>query len=103
MPAAHAATSDPFYGKLWGLRQIHAEQAWASSTGVGAIAAVVDTGIDLGQPDLQGQILAGATFTGCAAVAPGGNGDYRGPDGVNNGDEHGTHVAGTIAAPTSST
>ena len=70
---------------------------------MGAIAAVVDTGMDLGQPDLQGQILPGATFTGCAAVAPCGNGDFRGPDGVNSGDEHGTHVAGTIAAPTSST
>jgi len=95
---AHATTNDPFYGKLWGLQQIHAEQAWSKTTGVGSIVAVVDTGIDFTQPDLQGQILQGATFTGCAAVAPCGKGDFRGPDGVNNGDEHGTHVAGTIAA-----
>jgi subtilisin family serine protease len=60
--------------------------------------AVVDTGIDFTQPDLQGQILQGATFTGCAAVAACGIGDFRGPDRVNNGEEHGTHVAGTIAA-----
>lgn len=95
---ARAATNDPLYGKLWGLQQIHAEQAWAKSTGVGAVVAVVDTGIDFTQPDLQGQILPGATFTGCAGSAPCGNGDFRGPDGVNNGDEHGTHVASTIAA-----
>lgn len=95
---ARAATNDPFFGKLWGLQQIHAEQAWARTTGAGAVVAVVDTGIDFTQPDLAGQILPGATFTGCAAAVPCGNGDFRGPDGVNNGDEHGTHVAGTIAA-----
>ncbi len=97
--AAHASTNDPLYGKLWGLQQIKAEQAWAKSTGAGAVVAVVDTGIDFSQPDLQGQILQGATFTGCPAnQRPCGNGDFKGPDGVNNGDEHGTHVAGTIAA-----
>lgn len=97
--ASTAATNDPLYGKLWGLQQIHAEQAWSRSTGAGAVVAVVDTGIDFSQPDLQGQILQGATFTGCpAGQRPCGNGDFRGPDGQNNGDEHGTHVAGTIAA-----
>ena len=95
---AQAATNDPFYDKLWGLQQVHAEEAWARSTGAGAVVAVVDTGIDFTQPDLAGQILPGATFTGCAGSAPCGNGDFKGPDGVNNGDEHGTHVAGTIAA-----
>ena len=96
---AQAVTNDPLYGKLWGLQQIHAEQAWATTTGAGAVVAVVDTGIDFSQPDLQGQILQGATFTGCpAGQRPCGNGDFRGQDGVNNGDEHGTHVAGTIAA-----
>ena len=98
-PAAQAVTNDPLYDKLWGLQQVHAEQAWASSTGAGAVVAVVDTGIDFTQPDLQGQVLQGATFTGCpAGQRPCGNGDFRGPDGQNNGDEHGTHVAGTIAA-----
>jgi subtilisin family serine protease len=97
-PAAQAATNDPLYGKLWGLQQVKAEQAWPSTTGTGAVVAVVDTGIDFTQPDLQGQVLQGATFTGCQTQRPCGNGDFRGPDGQNNGDEHGTHVAGTIAA-----
>ena len=95
---AQSATNDPFYGQLWGLQQVNAEEAWARTTGAGSVVAVVDTGIDYEQPDLQGQILPGATFTGCSGTSPCGNGDFRGPDGVNNGDEHGTHVAGTIAA-----
>jgi subtilisin family serine protease len=97
--SAQAATNDPLYAKLWGLQQIHAEQAWARTTGAGAVVAVVDTGIDFSQPDLQGHLLQGATFSGCpAGRRPCGNGDFRGPDAQNNGDEHGTHVAGTIAA-----
>jgi subtilisin family serine protease len=67
---ANATTNDPLSGKLWGLQQIDAEQAWAKTTGVGAVVAVVDTGIDFTQPDLQGQILPGATFTGCSGAGP---------------------------------
>jgi subtilisin family serine protease len=96
---AQAVTNDPLHGKLWGLQQVNAEQAWARTTGTGSVVAVVDTGIDFAQPDLQGQVLQGATFTGCRkGQRPCGNGDFRGPDGQNNDDEHGTHVAGTIAA-----
>ena len=99
-PAAQAATNDPLYSKLWGLQQVKAEQAWASSTGTGAVVAVVDTGIDFSQPDLQGQILQGATFTGCPkGQRPCGNGDFRGPDGQNDEDEHGTHGRNGRRAP----
>ncbi|MEV5936843.1 S8 family peptidase [Streptomyces sp. NPDC052079] len=96
---AHAGTNDPLSGDQWGLNQVHAEQAWATSTGRGAVVAVVDTGVDLAHPDLESNLVAGATFTGCATTGqPCGNGDFRGPDGQNNGDEHGTHVAGIVAA-----
>ncbi|MFF4829506.1 S8 family peptidase [Streptomyces sp. NPDC001312] len=96
---AHAGTNDPLSGDQWGLKQVHAEQAWATSTGSGAVVAVVDTGVDLTHPDLKSNLVAGATFTGCATTGqPCGNGDFRGPDGQNNGDEHGTHVAGIVAA-----
>lgn len=96
---AFATTSDPFRDRQWGLNQIRAAQAWPSSTGAGAVVAVVDTGVDLQHPDLQGQLVPGATFTGCGkGGGPCGNGDYRGPDGQNNADEHGTHVAGIVAA-----
>ncbi len=98
--AGQATTTDPLRSQQWGLDQIHAEAAWPSSTGAGVTVAVVDTGVDFSHPDLQGNLVSGATFTGCTKQdpAPCGNGDFRGPDGVNNGDEHGTHVAGIIAA-----
>jgi subtilisin family serine protease len=98
-PAASAATNDPLYARQWGLQQVRAEQAWATSTGSGAVVAVVDTGVDLSHPDLQGQLVPGATFTGCPQTQrPCGDGDHLGPDGTNDGDEHGTHVAGIVAA-----
>ncbi len=100
-PTANATTNDPLRPKQWGLDQIRAEAAWPTSTGAGAVVAVVDTGVDLKHPDLAGQLVAGATFTGCKKRArPCGNGDFRGPDGTNDGDEHGTHVAGIVAAAT---
>ena len=99
---SHAATNDPLYAKQWGLTQINASQAWAKSTGAGAVIAVVDTGVDLSHPDLQGKLVTGATFTGCPkGQRPCGNGDWRGPDGNGAADDvHGTHVSGTAAAAT---
>ncbi len=95
---ATAATNDPLRDQQWGLDQLHAEPAWASSTGAGAVVAVLDTGVDLEHPDLQANLVPGATFTCGQQQAPCGNGDYRGPNGVNDNDEHGTHVAGIVAA-----
>lgn len=97
---AHAATNDPLRAQQWGLDQVRAEQAWPTSTGAGAVVAVVDTGVDFSHPDLKANLLQGATFTGCQGTSPCGNGDFRGPDGENNADEHGTHVAGIVAAVT---
>lgn len=96
--AAQAATDDPLRDLQWGLDQVRAEQAWTTTKGAGAVVAVVDTGVDFSHPDLRANLLQGATFTGCQGASPCGNGDFRGPDGQNNGDEHGTHVAGIVAA-----
>jgi subtilisin family serine protease len=96
---AHAATNDPFYAQQYGPQQVHAEQAWATSTGAGAVIAVVDTGVDLSHPDLAGKLVAGATFIGCNPSC--GDGDWKGPDGVGQADDaHGTHVSGIAAAAT---
>ena len=55
--------------------------------GQGITVAVVDTGVDLDHPDLVGNLIAGTdTFDG-----------DNNPD-PTDGDSHGTHVAGTIAA-----
>ena len=98
---AHAATNDPLSAGQWGLAQVHAEQAWPSSTGAGAVIAVVDTGVDLQHPDLQGKLVTGATFACGGKPGPCGNGDWKGPNGVgDSSDEHGTHVSGIAAAAT---
>ncbi len=97
-PAA-TATSDPLRDQQWGLDQIHAEEAWATTTGAGAVVAVVDSGVDLNHPDLEANLVPGATFIECDPSC--GNGDWRGPDGVGDDlDEHGTHVSGIVAAVT---
>jgi subtilisin len=65
-----------------GINRINAENR--TNTGAGVNVAVIDTGIDLTHPDLQGSILGGKN---CST----GNS-------YNDGNGHGTHVAGTIAA-----
>ena len=96
---ANAATNDPLRTQQWGLDQIHAEEAWTATTGAGAVVAVVDSGVDLTHPDLRANLVPGATFIECDPSC--GNGDWKGPDGVgNDGDEHGTHVSGIVAAVT---
>lgn len=97
--SAGAATNDPLRDKLYGLDQVHAEQAWSSSRGAGTVVAVVDTGVDLGHPDLQGRLVPGADFVCGETKGSCGDGSWKGQDGVGQeSDVHGTHVAGTIAA-----
>ena len=70
------------------------------------IVAVVDTGVRLDHPDLQGQLVAGYDFIRDATRARDGNGidpDPNDPGDLGSGagsSFHGTHVAGTIAAAT---
>ncbi len=98
-PAGAAAPNDPLYAKQYGPQQVHAPEAWATSTGAGAVIAVVDTGVDLTHEDLAGKLVPGATFIACNPSC--GNGDWKGPDGVGQpNDSHGTHVSGIAAAAT---
>jgi subtilisin family serine protease len=98
--ASGQSAGDPLSEKQWGLAQVRAPEAWATSTGAGQVIAVVDTGVDLGHPDLAPKLVPGATFAGCGEQpAPCGNGDWRGVDGVGQQvDSHGTHVSGIAAA-----
>jgi serine protease len=98
--APASASSDPLRAQQWGLDTIQAEAAWPTSTGTGVLVAVVDTGVDLGHPDLAPNIVsAGADF-----VEPNGtcSGSKRNrtcvQDGAQDANGHGTHVAGIIAA-----
>jgi serine protease len=88
-PAA-GAVNDPLFPKQWGLTQINAPAAWQHGyRGAGATIAVVDTGVDLSHPDLQGRIVAGTDLAASSACP--------GPQDENG---HGTHVAGIAAADT---
>jgi serine protease len=66
------------------------------------IVAVVDTGVLLGHPDLQGQLIDGFDFVKDPIAARDGDGLDANPndpgDGSTGNAFHGTHVAGTIAA-----
>ena len=102
-PAASATTApnDALWGEQWGPQQVHAPEAWSTSTGAGQVIAVVDSGVDLQHPDLVGKFVAGATFVGCAENGPCGDGDWEsGGKAAGAPDPHGTHVAGIAAAVT---
>ena len=83
-------TVDALGGNLWGLDNINAPEVWgggstfAGTTGRGTTIAVIDTGVDLDHPEFSGRLVAGYDFVDDDTIADDGNG-------------HGTHVAGTIA------
>lgn len=106
---ASFAPNDPFYSpQQWHYPLIDLPQAWDLAQGDGIIVAVVDTGVVLKHPDLQGQLIAGYDFIRDPARAADGDGVDSNPDDPGDGlgpsqpsSFHGTHVAGTIAAATS--
>ena len=98
---AAGTTSDPYRSAQWGLDQIKAQEAWATSTGRGQVIAIVDSGVDLDHPDLKSRLVRGATFTGCPEQPNGcGDGDWESGLADEPPSPHGTHVAGIAAAAT---
>ncbi|HUR18695.1 MAG TPA: S8 family serine peptidase, partial [Acidimicrobiales bacterium] len=81
------ASNDPFFSQQWGLAQVRVQQAWATSRGAGVVIAIVDSGVDLGHPDLASKLVAGFDFVANNSSPQ----DQSG---------HGTHVAGIAAAAT---
>lgn len=69
----------------WGIKAVHAPEAWSITRGAGIIVCVVDTGLDYLHPDFEGRVAGGENL-----INPGA--DYY------DDADHGTHVAGTIAA-----
>ena len=90
-----ALTADPSFINLWGIQNtgqfvgstadadVDGPEAWATSRGAGIDVAVVDSGVLSTHPDLR--VLTGYDFVQNDADAQ-------------DGDGHGTHVAGTVAA-----
>jgi subtilisin family serine protease len=97
-----ATPTDPRFGEQWGFQNTgqsggtpgadsRAVPAWDWARGTGVVVGVVDEGVDFSRPDLAGKQAPGAwDFV---------NGDATVFDPAD-GDKHGTHVAGTIAANT---
>ncbi len=93
---AGAVAPEPLEANQWNLKQIKADQANAISGGSrNVLVGVLDSGIDASHPDLAANVDAsksvgcmneGVPDTSPAAWAP-------------TTSTHGTHVAGTIAAP----
>ena len=99
--------NDQYYTLQWHYPLINLPQAWDIATGdPSVIVAVVDTGVRLDHPDLQGQLVPGYDMISDSSRARDGNGIDPDPNdpgdlGLGTGSSfHGTHVAGTIAAAT---
>lgn len=97
--------SDPAYVFQWHYPAISLPQAWNITTGNAEVrVAVVDTGVYLAHPDLQGQLVDGYDFVSTAATSNDGDGLDSDPtdpgDSIHVGSSswHGTHVAGTVVA-----
>lgn len=90
--AFNAYAADPYYSQQWYIQQIKADQAWNYTRGSSAVVvAVIDTGVDLDQPDLLGNIWT--------------NADEIANDGIDNDhngfvdDVHGWDFVGNVADP----
>jgi serine protease len=101
--AAVVTPDDPLFAQQWALPMVHAQEAWARSTGSQAVTvAIIDTGIVM-HAELAARVVGGYDFI--SDPAAGGDGDGRDADYSDPGtsDEessglHGTHVAGIVAA-----
>ncbi len=72
----------------YGVKQLEAPRIWQKGEkGDGIVIAILDTGVDVSHPDLKDQIIGGKNFS-----------DDGAEDDFNDGNGHGTHVAGIIAA-----
>jgi subtilisin family serine protease len=77
--------SDPYYKNQWYLKKIQTPKAWDQTKGASNITvAVIDGGVQTNHPDLSGKIVNPYNMVTGGTKLP--------------ADEHGTHVAGIIAA-----
>ncbi|MEB3298314.1 MAG: S8 family peptidase [Candidatus Sericytochromatia bacterium] len=80
------SVADPGRAAQWGLDAMRVPAAWTRTRGdARVVVAVLDTGVDLGHPDLRTRLVEGRSFV-------------SGRSGPGDDNGHGTHVAGTIVA-----
>ena len=83
---ASKVPNDTYYTLQWAMPKISAPTAWDTTTGSTEVTiAIVDTGVDSGQPDLLGRVVAGYDFANSDADPSDDHG-------------HGTACAGVIGA-----
>jgi len=76
------------YNAQYGLGLINASTAYArGATGSGITVGIIDTGLDITHTEFSGRIVSAQNFAGDRAT-----------DDVTDDDDHGTHVAGIVAA-----
>jgi subtilisin family serine protease len=110
--AAQAATGDPRQGEQWAVgpdSMLNLPAAWALSRGRGVTVAIIDTGAKIDHPDLAPNIWTNFDEIPGNGVDDDHNGyvdDVHGVDltsrssgqDLTDGNGHGTHVAGIVAA-----
>lgn len=78
-----AGVNDPYYPYQWHMQMLDVEEAWKITKGKGVVVAVIDTGVASTGQDGFFKLLEGYDFV---------DNDTKPED----GNAHGTHVAGTI-------
>jgi subtilisin family serine protease len=108
--AAQASATDPRIGEQWALQgdaPMGVDTAWRQTTGADVTVAIIDSGIDLGHPDLAPNFWINPGEVPGNGIDDDGNGyvdDVHGYDFVDNDgtpqdtNGHGTHVAGIVGA-----
>ncbi|MGW2282816.1 type VII secretion-associated serine protease mycosin [Streptomyces sp. NPDC001770] len=93
--------SKPYAGRPWSLQRVLLDELWSRSTGKGVRVAVIDTGVDVKNPQLKKAVDTSAGINLMDKGIKDENGEPV-PRGKENGTTdtvgHGTRVAGIIAA-----
>ena len=101
-----AVPDDEYRSIQWHYDAMNLPSAWDVTTGDSSVvAAVIDTGLYLANPDFGGRLGQGADLNSDANIGNDGNGrdddpNDPGDDIAGGGSFHGTHCAGTVGAAT---
>jgi type VII secretion-associated serine protease mycosin len=89
LAVAPAASADQTRDAQWALETLQAKSAWDVSRGAGVTVAVIDTGVNAGHVDLEGNVLRGKDFID--------GDDDASPVSSEEQATHGTEIASIIA------